>query len=543
MLTFDYSPLIYWAVGYLLAGVVIWAGVSQRISNLAYLCLSIVLLVMMRLPAVVMNRELNPDESQMISHGITLYYSPIYWQSVDGTTIGPLDNYLLVVPRLLGFQVDYTSARVMGLLCAVGALLFFFGAVRRWFGSSTARVALLFPLLFLAFTQEPDYVHYSSEQLPAFLLGFCLYMLARLSTSRSLSARWAYLLGFVAGMVPFAKLQAVPQAAVLALAGIWVAYHYFRSDRQYRPLAAILLGGLSFPLLVVAWTLYHEVFDDMIDFYLLGNAIYAGNSSFTSIPTYLFRLLSLSPDFLVYFILLLIPVGVGVVRWRKPASSPAEPRQAFLPWLMVGYLLAALYAATKSGNPFVHYLTLCIHPLALAAVCGLHELRKQRVAWSLVLPGVWVLWFAGMDGLSAIRYRQVNAFNSIGATALPESALVSEIKKHTEPGDYLVVWGWHLLYYVEAQLPQGTAENHSERSIFVHPLRDTYRARYISNMKTNRPAVFVDAVDNSLWLGNRATEGYESFPELAQYIKQNYHYVGTYDKNLLFIRKDKYQPK
>ncbi|GAB3178027.1 hypothetical protein [Telluribacter humicola] len=543
MLTFDYSPLIYWAIGYLLAGVVIWSGVSRRISNLAFLSLSVVLLVMMRLPVLVMNREINPDESQMISHGITLYYSPVYWQSVDGTTIGPLDNYLLVLPRLLGFQVDYTSARVMGLLCAVGALLFFFGAVRRWFGSSTARLGLLFPLLFLTFTQEPDYVHYSSEQLPVLLLSFCLWLLARLSTSQSLSARWAYLLGFVAGMVPFAKLQAVPQAVVLALGGIWIAYQYFRSEKQYKPLVALLLGGLTFPILVTAWTLYHGVFDDMIDFYLLGNAIYAGNNSIFTIPSYLIRLVSLSPDFLFYILLLVVPIAVGVVQWVRPASGQGGSLWTFLPLLFVVYLLAALYAATKSGNAFVHYLTLCIYPLALAALCGLHWLRQQRVAWSFALPGLLIFWFAGMDAFSAVKYRQINAYNSVGATSLPESTLVSEIKKYTEPGDYLVVWGWNLLYYVEAQLPQGTAENHSERSIFVHPLRDTYRNRYISDIKRNRPVAFVDAVDNSLWLGNREAEGYESFPELAGFIKQNYRYVGTYDKNLLFIRKDKYPAK
>ncbi|HEV7351211.1 hypothetical protein [Telluribacter sp.] len=540
MLTFDYSPVVYWAAGYALAGAVVWAGVFRRFSNLLFLCLSMVLLVMMRLPAVVMNRELNPDESQMISHGITLYFSPVYWQSVDGTTIGPLDNYWLVLPRLLGFQIDYTSARVMGLLCAVGALLFFFGAVRRWFGTSTARLSFLFPLLFLSFTQEADYIHYSSEQLPVLLLGLCLWLLAGLSSGTVPAARQAYLLGFVAGMVPFSKIQAVPQAVVLALAGIWITYRYFRSAGQFRPLLAILLGGLSFPLLTTAWALYHEVFDDMIDFYLLGNAIYAGNSSFTDIPAYLARLLTLSPDFLTYTLVLVAPIGMGILTWLRSGAGPGKPREAFLPVLFIGYLLAAFYAATKSGNPFVHYLTLCIQPLALVAVCGLHWLRKQKAVGALVLAGLWIGWFAGTDALSFLRHRRVNEYMSVGATSLPVSALVQELNKYTQPDDYMVVWGWQNKYYVEAQLPHGTAENHSERSIYAHPLRETYRARYISDMRRNQPVVFVDAVDNSLWLGDRATEGFESFPELARLVKQNYHFVGTFEKNLLYIRKDRY---
>jgi hypothetical protein len=545
MLSFDHTPLVYWALGYALAGLVVWVGVTRRFSNWLYLGLGGVLLVMMRLPSVVMNRELNPDESQMISHALTLYHHPVYWQSVDGTTIGPLNNYLLVLPRLLGFPIDYTAARVMALLCVLGALLFFFGALRRWFGSRTARLALLFPLLFLAFTQEPDFVHYSSEQLPVLLLSLCLWLLARLSTApagchlRRLTGL-AYGLGLVAGMVPFAKLQAVPQALVLAVGGTWVLFRYFQTSGTLRPLLWLLLGGLSFPALTLAWTLYHQVFDDLINFYLLGNAIYASSNGLAEVPAALVRLVGLSPDFMVYALVLLVPLGLAVGTWLRP-RRPGRAGGVTLCVIFTAYLLASVYAATKSGNAFVHYLMLCLYPLVLAAAAGLHNIRKWKAAVVWVGPVVWLLWFAGMDARSLVRDRQLNAFYSEGATSLPQSTLVAHLKKYAQPDDYLVVWGWQNSYYVEAQLPQGTAENHSERCIFEHPMRDTYRARYISDMRRNQPAVFVDAIDNSLWLGNRATEGIHTFPELHNYVQQHYRYAGTFDKSLLYIRNDRYQ--
>ncbi len=104
----------------------------------------------------------------------------------------------------------------------------------------------------------------------------------------------------------------------------------------------------------------------------------------------------------------------------------------------------------------------------------------------------------------------------------------------------MVVWGWQCRYYVEAQLAQGTAENHSERCIFQHPLQAVYRQRYLRDMKRTRPVVFIDAVGkNSTWVQDVATQGYESFPELAVYIRKNYAYLGRIDDTRLFIRKDR----
>jgi hypothetical protein len=102
MITFDSFPPVYWLLGYLLAAIVVFSANYKAVPTKAYLALSMLLLLVMRLPVIVFNRELNPDESQMLSHAITLFQDPVYWRSVDGTTIGPLDNYLLVIPKIVG---------------------------------------------------------------------------------------------------------------------------------------------------------------------------------------------------------------------------------------------------------------------------------------------------------------------------------------------------------------------------------------------------------------------------------------------------------
>ncbi len=547
MLTFDASPTVYWALAYALTVLVIGSSFKKNIPTPLYLAGCLAVFVVMRLPSVLLNRELNADESQMLSHALTLYQDPVYWRSVDGTTIGPLDNYLLVVPRLLGFQLDYTSARVMGLLCGAGSLFFFFVALRRWFGSTTARVALLLPLIFLAFTQEADYVHYSSEQLPLLLLSACLALLAGLSRrKREFSFHeeqapvWpAYWLGLIAGMIPFAKLQAVPQALLLVAAGLYFTYQYFVKNKNGKPLLMLLLGGISFPAAVLVWMLFHGIFQDFIDFYILGNAVYAGNSGLADIPTQFGKLVLLSPDFITLLGVVALVTVLGLFGQRQALAQPQSALTLSISVLIMGYGLVAVYAATKSGNLFVHYLNFCLYPLALAAALGILKIRDSK--W-LALAGPLLLlgWFGMQDAVSFYSTRQLNAFVSVEARALPRSPIVRAMMPYVKPNDKMVVWGWQCRYYVEAQLAQGTAENHSERSIYQHPLREEYRARYLRDMQRNRPALFIDAVGkNSVWVQDTATQGYQSFPELAAYISRNYKYAGKIDDTRLFVRNDR----
>ncbi|TDB65991.1 hypothetical protein [Arundinibacter roseus] len=542
MITFDASPMVYWALAYGLALIVLWLSQHKRISTPVYLTVSILLFVAMRLPAVVLNRELNADESQMLSHALTLFQDPVYWRSVDGTTIGPLDNYLLVLPRLLGFQLDYTSARVMSVLCNIGSLLFFFVAMQRWFGSQTARTALLLPLFFLAFTQETDFVHYSSEQLPVFLLSICLALLAYLPDgfqANRLSVT-AYVFGFVAGMIPFAKLQAVPQAVILVLGAGYEIWRMHRHSNQIKPFFLLALGGISFPALALIWVLWQGVFQDFINFYILGNAVYAGGSSWSQIPTQFGKLVLLSPDFTALLVILAaFQLASFFTQRKKDATATASDKALHLPLIIATYSFAALYAATKSGNLFVHYLAFCVYPLALFGAAAAQRFAF-RPLFAILAPLLMLGWFGLDDGISFIKKRELNSLVSVEARHLLQSPVVMAMHPFQKSGDQMVVWGWQCRYYVEAQLAQGTAENHSERCIFEHPLRDVYRERFIRDMQRNQPAFFLDAVGkNSLWLQNKDTQGHEIFPELAAYISTHYQLVEDIDDTRLYIRRDR----
>lgn len=538
MLTFDSAPTIYWLIGYTLAGLLILASLYKGLSSRVYFVLAIGLLIFMRMPVIMFNREINPDESQVLSHAITLYEDPVYWRSVDGTTIGPLNNYLLVVPKLLGFQINYSSGRVMGLICVIGALLFTFLALKNWLNDSVARISLTATVLFLSFTQETDFVHYSSEQLPVFLLALIIWLLSKITDERNPSTGFLYLIGFFAGVTPFAKLQTVPQAMVVVVVASWVCFQYFKRTGRTQPLIGLLIGGITFPALLLIWTLANHVFNDFIDFYILGNAIYAGENNWLSIPKQFFQLVALSPDFLAYTILLLIPMLAGLAyMFLSKKSNGQESNRFLIPLMTLLLILTGIYSATKSGNTFIHYLNFCIYPWILLSAYGISRQPKTFLA----VPTLLLLWFLVTDAKAYSAEHRLNSFESVGGnTKLYESPVVKALKPFTKPGDYLVVWGWQCQYYVEAQLPQGTAENHSERSIFKHPLQAKYLHRYITDLQRTKPAVFLDAVGkHSLWVQDKKTQGVDNFPAIAQYLHQHYTLVSDIDDIKLFVRNDR----
>ena len=527
MLSFDDFPIVYCALGYLLAGAIVVLTLlkNKNFQEILFLGLSAALLLFMRLPVVIFNQEINPDESQMLAHAITLKQYPIYWQSVDGTTIGPLDNYALLLPSFFGRAIDYTSGRLVGLLCVLGSLWFFYRSVKNWWGENTARVALLPPLFLLTFTQEADYVHYSSEQLPVLILNIGLWLLSKNWNPSPKIAPW-FLLGLVLGMSPFAKIQVVPQAAVI---GLFAIIQGWNTEKRMTKLSALVLGAVTFPILTLVWAWTYDVLDDFWNFYVLGNLIYAGGSSLIDSILRLPHFFANSPSFMA-FLLTALPLVLLAFKGGKNKTT--------LFYFAVLWLLTALYAATKSGNDFVHYLNLCIYPFGLMAALGINTLvtqSKTRVALAILIVGVWVGWF----GYKVLKREPLNAYLSTADHRVPVSQVSKLIQQYASSNDRLVIWGWMCRYHVETQMPQGTAENHSERCIYPHPMREIYYKRYLADLKQNAPKVFVDAVGpNSLWLYDRSTQAHEAFPELKALVDAHYRLVGEVENTRVFVRTE-----
>ena len=87
----------------------------------------------------------------------------------------------------------------------------------------------------------------------------------------------------------------------------------------------------------------------------------------------------------------------------------------------------------------------------------------------------------------------------------------------------MAVWGWASEYHVQTGTYPATHELETEGLIRAGPYNDRFRPRFLSDIKRNKPVVFVDAVSpNEFWAKHRASQGHEIFPELASHIRDNY---------------------
>lgn len=549
MLHFDSSPLTYWLPCSLLCFGLIWVALRKQLSDGGFALLSVGILFLLRLPTLVYNREINPDESQMITQGRTLAVDPVYFRSVDGTTIGPLDSYVLILPTWVGFSYDYIAARTLGLVLIACSLLFLYKTARDWFGVMPARLALL-PLLFaLGLTQNGDLLSYCSELVPLFLLSAGVWLWSRVAVQPKPAYGLLFLLGLLIGMVPFGKLQGAPLAAVLGLvAAISVLNRAAPWISRLGQLAALGFGAVTFPILFISYVGANGYYDDFWLFYIEGNLRYGSNTdhwqNILHLPAYLLKAEELG-------MVIFLAIGLGLAALLHYFTATPKPTLTGVWPVRLAYMalsvLAALYAITRTGTEFIHYFYLAIVPLLLL----------MALSWKVILRASWIrawpstpVWVTGLlltvivgeDALNYLRHIPLNPYPSdrqIGF-ATPQLPIVEQIRKFADEGEALVVWGWRCDYYVSAAMWQGTAENHSERCVFVSPMTPLYQRRYLNNFLRSVPPVFVDAVGSQNgWLTDRKTQGHEIIKPLAQFIQKHYQYMGLYNDARLYVRKDR----
>lgn len=543
---FDTFPMLYWLPVYALCWGLLWVATRPTIDWKVFIGLALLVFFLVRLPSLVFDYEINPDESQMITQALTLRQDPVYFRSVDGTTGGPLDSYFLILPGLLGLPFDYITAHLtaLGLVSVCFVLLFL--TARLWFGEGAARLALLPFVFMLGLTQNGDFLHYNSELVALALLSGSYYLYATLLTQHQPSLFRIGVIGLFLGMVPFGKLQAVPLAAVVGL--------FVLIDILLRPnltvvaksSRVVVLGvcSLAFPALAVLLAKANGVYDDFVTFYIIGNFRYASDTnqlqSLIHLPEFFKK--GSEFDWLIKFTAIVWLAGllVGLRRGFHPAGKS---------WQKTGFvgalLVATLFAITRTGSEYVHYLYFMTGPLLLGLAYGWQQLRiGERLAqWAgLAATAVFLLLF----GIQAIQhYRNgipVNPYPSYGQNgwAIQQSPVSKEVMKYARPGEKLAVWGWRCDYYVQTQMPQGVAENHTIRSAFGHPMQADYQQRYMRDFSRSVPPVFVDAVGSqSLWMNDRKTLGHELIKPLGQFVSTHYTYMGLVNDTRIYVRNDR----
>ena len=519
----------------LLLGWRIWRMFCPRTSWLdqpaIFFLLILSALLALRLPQIGWAHEISVDESQMLAQGMRYLSHPVPWRDVDGTTSGPLDSWLITAPMLPGAPATWATVRTMLWAANCATLIFIYLALRSFGTRPEAQLTLLPTVFFYAFVLNPEYTHYSGETLPVLLLSIMVWLLCRAWVRKEFSNPGLFLAGFIAGCIPFAKLQASPLAAFLwamALAEI-----IFLHRKNYgRKLGLLCLGGVLFPALLLGLVLACGAGNDFWKSYILAPMAYTHESLPTKIKA-LWMLFSQGVDFRSYFVSALAG-GVALAAAWCYVREPKLGSKLGVPLAAIAALGAlAIFCVLVSGKGFGHYLLLLIPALSvffgLVLVAGKSLLCSPEEADPQLFPKPVHYFLAGLAIIFCLQIGKVPKYFRITRVFLTlrtvdrKSFVARRILKARRPGDTLSVWGWMPGYYVETGLMPATRDAIGHFIIEPGPYRDYYQQRYLSDLKQSRPAIFVDAMAWGVFTWTWPTlMPHEACPGLGRFIDDNY---------------------
>lgn len=491
-----------------------------------------------RWPFFLVASEFNPDESQLIAGARTLAHDPVFWRSVDGTTSGPINFYLLLPIHWLGLPLDYFFARFAGLLFVAAGLFACLRALAHKHGHTAAWLGILPAAVFFATVTHSDLVHYSSEHPSLLLIALPAWLLATRSPDERVRL-WTGL--FVAGSTPWAKLQTAPLALVLIAWAAWQVLNLPNAPWRHRlrELALGALAALTPTLLIFTMTAATGQLEHVFRRYFVHNLLYVQANDQTLAKAMQGMFTMASGDgrlvLLVGTVLIALLAAAGYLAFKRVRPSALLVFSALLS-------VAAVLAALVPRREFLHYGLLLPVPftLLLGAAVGAwwEQLASRRVrlafAWGLIAL------FALPPIITRFRQPPPSIYGSFSYQwAHPLSPVSMIVKAFTGPTGSVGVWGWANFIYVETGLIQATRDPHSVWDIIDTPQRDYHRALYLDDLRRSQPAVFVDAVGKgSFCFERREGQAHEIFPALAEYIRTNYLLVRDFESARIYVRKD-----
>jgi hypothetical protein len=306
-------------------------------------------LLLCRYPTLV-DYQLNPDEGQFLAAAHKLFYEPNFFDSVDCGTSGPLNIYPLMLPAILGVSPDYASSRLLVLLIAFCTIYLFYRTIRLLAPDALARIAILPLACAFAVFENPNLVHYSSEQIPVLLVSLALYIAVRVLHDPAAYRIPLFLLGFLSSAAFFSKMQAVPIVGAIGAVAVLYTYASSSARKFWQPALLFVMGMLPLQLLNAAMCLAAGAWTNFWMSYIVSNQRYAdrGSNFITELPGLVTYLAADNPE-LGYFLFTFLALGASYAVQRLRGDQPEERERllqmAIVSTVVMGGLMATLLHA------------------------------------------------------------------------------------------------------------------------------------------------------------------------------------------------------
>jgi len=530
---------------------------SLLLSDITFIFSLIAFILASRWPCF-LPKMLNPDESHMIAGAMKLLKDPVFWRSVDGITIGPLTYCPLLTTALLGLRLEYASARMVGLFLIIISSVCLFYSLRYIYGNVTARLSIIPVVTTIAFMMEQNYVQYTSENVAIAILSVALLMLCKLySNGLIFNKRSIFFLGFIIGLVPFAKLQAVPMALSISLITIHILWIRRQSIAQFlRNFYVFLLGSVLFPVLTMLYIIVFSLWDVFWRSYILQNLYYA--NAVKDSPKFLRYLyfVFLPPDTRVLFALtvfffLLSPLFL--IRWfiSQPQKERLSDTSIFFLYSFT-ILTVSIYSILITGRLWEYYLLLLIFPAGFLIGVLVGEFFKvfkysriilsKRKLSPLTSTIILIMIIASILQLF-LHVRRENAYIALRSLVVENyiSPVSLRILAYASEDESMAIWGYVPEIYVETGIIQATRDTICPWQIFPNPQQQYHVRRFADDLLKSGAGLFIDATDYTFrrygpFYGAGYRQDLEDFPDVANILKKYYTLVDNVGGFKIYVK-------
>ncbi len=415
--------LLFIALGSLLFGAVLRVAIQQarsddpesRPKEWLFFTLVLASLLVWQAPIILLNVEIGGDESLMLAQAMKFKTDFLPWRSVDGTTSGPLNSYVLMWPFLFGMKLSHLTARLTVLACDFLTIFFAQRAFSRIVSPARSFLAVIPILGFFLLAHKQEFIEYTSLHFPLVVLSASLWLVLKARTSPAFSTLFP--LGVLLGSVSMIKLQPAPLAAYLFMVAVsFIFLPSFRAGfaRRAGLLLALCIGACCVPAAVLIPVAAAGVGPDFLSRYLgFGGFSYPGSASTLLTVA---RLLFAGCEIVVFLGSLL--VWSVFCAWRLRFHLRGLSREWLSGLLLaIGFLFVSFACILKSGAIFRYYFIMAILPSALLACwmwrglslfspdAAVHPLKSRHIflftAFCVVpLPvsyGAETLWFSAFN--------------------------------------------------------------------------------------------------------------------------------------------------
>lgn len=517
-------------------------------SPTAFILILCVGVFVLRIPNLILP-EIYPDETQWIAASITYHHGAVFWKSISGATGGPLIYALPTMMWPIG--LNYTSIRLFGLLfCVLPSIYLVWKTLQLLFGERPARLCLTILFIFFASMNILCFVDYNSEHIAILFTTIATYLLFSFIKVDTHAFRKLIFFGITLGLVPYAKLQAVPIGFCIGALGIFEILHL--QNRSYKKKAALLFTLFSSALLPsVFFALYltaHNCWGDFLDDYIMTNFRYAahGIPGFVN-PLHGLNKLAILPrmiqkePFLLFFVgaqlLVTLVVIIEGFKWKRLGAVLFDR----ILWWCLLITLSAYISIVAHGNTYLHYSYFFVLPFALltGSIVG-KVMEGYTMNWRAISSKALFI-IISLYIFPVLRH-SIWAVDFVSEkTGYPLSAVSKAILKYSHRDEQMSIWGIAMHYYVETGLLQGNKYGSALYAILDAQDDQPAYEEYVEEIKVNKPVVFLDVMGpNSHHLPDpKSKYRHEHFPKINEYISKNYKEVGEFDGERLYIANER----